>query len=509
METLLRLAGMLKEDENGNTDLEALEKEMAEKHNINFESTTPSSSSTAAAPKSELNLSKGSSVTFSPEPEGEETNVENLSDMMCSLVTNNEGSSRFFGSASGFSIFSPKGIEWVNQKTGRASFETMIQSTAIESQESNSHMMPKIFEEIFGRTIYLPLPSREEALELLSLFFNHFNFIFPLFHEETFMGLFERHYSSSYDNTSWWACYNVILAISHRLRVMSKITSAAEDEKAWGYLKNACSVFTELTMRNMDLMSVQALLGMAMFLLGTPNPQPAFFLVAAAMRVAQSIGLHKRGSGFNLPKAEQVQRNRVFWIAYIIDADICLRSGRPPAQDHDDMSIELPSADPDDHIGDVPLPSGEGKCNLFRVMAESALVTTKVYKQLYSTTAGKKSDGELLTAISQLDKELEEWKDSIPIEFRPGHEIQSQHTPLTLHIVTLHFSYYNCLITIHRMSIQQGYWSTRLAEFAIQGRNATALNPRVYNSALICVNAARSTIDLLKYVPQNDCASVW
>ena len=59
----------------------------------------------------------------------------------------------------------------------------------------------------------------------------------------------------------------------------------------------------------------------ALFLQGTPNPQPSFFFVAAAIRLSHSIGLHKRGSGFNLNPPETEQRKRVFWIAYMLDRE--------------------------------------------------------------------------------------------------------------------------------------------------------------------------------------------
>lgn len=62
----------------------------------------------------------------------------------------------------------------------------------------------------------------------------------------------------------------------------------------------------------------------ALFLQGTPNPQPSFFLVAAAVRLSHSIGLHKKGSGFNLNAVEVEQRKRVFWIAYMLDKK-CVR----------------------------------------------------------------------------------------------------------------------------------------------------------------------------------------
>lgn len=59
-----------------------------------------------------------------------------------------------------------------------------------------------------------------------------------------------------------------------------------------------------------------------MFLMGTPNPQPSFFLVAAALRLAHSLGLHKKGSTFSgLDKAEIEQRQRVYWIAYMLDKE--------------------------------------------------------------------------------------------------------------------------------------------------------------------------------------------
>lgn len=173
------------------------------------------------------------------------------------------------------------------------------------------------------------------------------------------------------------------------------------------------------------------------------------------------------------------------------------------------MNVELPSEDPPDNIGNVPASTDTGKLNLFRLMAEFALIQSRVYKRLYSVKAAKQTDGELLNTIGELDYELEAWKDSIPVEYRPDHEIKAQHAPLVLHVVCLHFAYYNCLTTIHRMSVHHGYWTSRLSEFAIAGRNSRPLNPRVFMSAALCVNAARTSISLVKYIPQGDHACVW
>ncbi|KAF4465764.1 transcriptional activator Mut3p [Fusarium albosuccineum] len=549
MEHLLRLSGLLDEEDG---DLGALEKKLMERNQKSRQASmattsTPTSPSQPASvpsaldgadstPQSSLTSpnpiakeDKHKSVTPSVEdagPKGQEE-VEALSEMMCSLVTNTYGETRYIGtlqldpdahpvvadteagSSSGFSIFSPKGISWVNSKTGDNSFQRTISDVSVDDHKW-TNWKPEVFGDLFQRPIFRPLPPKHEALSLLKDFFENFNCIFPLFHQPTFMHLVERQYSSDpYHGSGWWASLNVALAIAHRLRVMSNLVPQEEDDKAWGHLKNAMGVFPELTMRNTDLLSVQALLGMALFMQGTPNPQPTFLLIAAAMRLAHSIGLHKRGTGFNLNPIEIEQRKRVFWIAYMLDKDLCLRAGRPPAQDDDDMNVELPDADPEDNIGNIPLADGKGKMNLFRVMCEFATIESEVYKRLYSVSATKQSDGELLNTIGELDQKLEEWKDRIPIDYRPEHEIKASHTPLILHVVMVHLTYYNCLTTIHRMSVHHGYWTSRLSNYAIQGLNARPLNPRVFSSAALCTAAARASVSLLKYVPQGDFSCVW
>ncbi|KAI1325347.1 N-terminal binuclear Zn cluster-containing protein [Xylariaceae sp. FL0255] len=530
MESLLRLSGLLGDD-NESTDLATLEKRLAEKHeqskaashNSQASASNPTSPSHTASAADGLESSPQSALT-SPEPTKErefkrdftpptetrsEEEVATLSEMMCSLVTNQSGETRYIGSSSGFSIFSPKGIQWVNERTGDSSFQAMLSDVSLDDHKW-TYWKPEIFSDVFRRPIFRPLPPKAEALSLLKDYFENFNCILPLFHQPTFMHLVEKQYSPEpYEGSGWWASLNCVFAIAHRLRVMSHLVPAEEDERAWGYIKNAMGVFTELTMRNTDLLSVQAMLGIALFMQGTPNPQPSYALVAAAIRSSHSIGLHKRGTGFNLNPVEIEQRKRVFWIAYMLDKDLCLRSGRPPAQDDDDMNVELPDADPADHIGNIPLANGKGKMNLFRVMCELSVIQSKIYRRLYSTAATKSPDGELLHTIGELDKELEEWKDNIDIDYRPEHEINASHTPLILHIAMLHFSYYNALTTIHRMSVLHGFWTSRLANFAIQGLNSRPLNPRVFSSAALCASAARASIALLKYIPQGDFSCVW
>lgn len=122
MESLLRMSGLLTEEDAGKTDLGALEKRLAEKTSTRdnpakrTESPAPPRSG-AGSSMHESSPKTGSirdsqdtpreSVT-SPSIEGGEKSreeVENLSEAMCSLVTNNVGETRYIGRLRHLSTF--------------------------------------------------------------------------------------------------------------------------------------------------------------------------------------------------------------------------------------------------------------------------------------------------------------------------------------------------------------------------------------------------------------------
>jgi hypothetical protein len=228
MESLLRLSGLLSEGDGRKTDLRALEKRLADQydttglsashnpHKINISSHSQTampkqnSSSHYSTPRLESQLSPRTAAR-SPESQKEsEAEVEGLPDMMCSLVTNNCGETQYIGkhlnslcgdrdklltvlitgSSSGFSIFSPKGIQWVTEKMGDTSFQEMISSAYVDDD-----WKPEIFSDIFAPRVFNPLPPKDEAMLLLKDFFDNFNCMIPLYHKPTFMHLVERQYS--------------------------------------------------------------------------------------------------------------------------------------------------------------------------------------------------------------------------------------------------------------------------------------------------------------------------
>jgi hypothetical protein len=117
MESLLRMSGLLSEEEAGKTDLGTLEKRLAEKASSKeasiqrTESSAPSKSSSSASVALENSprptsaresLETPRDVVTSPSTDGDKPSreeVENLAEAMCSLVTNNVGETRYIGNS--------------------------------------------------------------------------------------------------------------------------------------------------------------------------------------------------------------------------------------------------------------------------------------------------------------------------------------------------------------------------------------------------------------------------
>ena len=109
MEALLKLSGLLGGEDDDRTDLGTLEKRLADKTCSQSNAGTPRSSISGSQPRAlesphntpqidKLPTPRGSIASPDhPSKEKEGEPVEELSDMMCSLVTNNCGESRYIG----------------------------------------------------------------------------------------------------------------------------------------------------------------------------------------------------------------------------------------------------------------------------------------------------------------------------------------------------------------------------------------------------------------------------
>ncbi|KAH7126542.1 fungal-specific transcription factor domain-containing protein [Dactylonectria estremocensis] len=347
------------------------------------------------------------------------------------------------------------------------------------------------------RPVSLParqqLPIKAVALELIKETFSNYNRFLPLFNEEDFLREFQLKYSTSNPgDAGWWACLNVVLSIAHRLRALRTLDPTHENILACGYIQNALGVISELNVSNRSLSAVQALVGMACILQGTPNPEPASMLVAAALRLAQAMNLHRECSDPALTKSQAEIRRRVFWKVYVLDKDISLRTGRPFSQDDDDMDVRLPSN------------TSLEPCNvdLFNYRIGLAVIQGQVYKQLYSIRAGRQAETQRAIAAQELSSLLSYWKSNAQLESPEDSTMLSgcQISGEMIHKVVLRLTYIHCLTMIDR-HLPATAGSPSDQELS---RSELLLPP-----GSLCLAESRKAIRLIEAIPQGDCACAW
>ena len=243
------------------------------------------------------------------------------------------------------------------------------------------------------------------------------------------------------------------------------------------------------------------------------DPHPAYVLVGTASRLAQSIGLHRRLDGYGLSPRDVEMRRNVFWIALGLEKGISIRSGRPSVFSDDDIGVELPPKDP---RANRDLDKADSVLNSFRSVATLALLesrgkprpselllsgqalTKEVYSKLYSARSHTKSELERLKWVGALDTELAQWRDELPVLIRPESPIRC-HSKHLMHVIMMHFAYYNCLVAIHRGSVHHGSWINTKKPETVRDAKSLGLNPRVFESGAICLKAARQVIGLLHH----------
>ncbi|KAL2822723.1 fungal-specific transcription factor domain-containing protein [Aspergillus cavernicola] len=413
------------------------------------------------------------------------------------------GNSLYIGRSTPLSILTREGIEWVKSRSGEAnSLDTLLSSSKFDSPWA--YWRPDVFHDVFSSRVFKPLPPRAEVFSLVQDYFRTVNFIIPLYHEETFMQLVEWQYTQqTCDDAARWASINIILALAYEYRFSNSPKSEKDREKAWLYYKNALSVFPELVLRRTDLLSVQALLGMALFLRGNSGSQSTVPIVTAAIRSSHRMGLHRETTRPSLSQLEQEQRRKVFWVAYTLDQSLSIRLGNAPAQHFDDFDVEFPT---NESVQGLMMADHKA---FFPQVCRIAVIRSRIYSHFYSARAlENKSTGDICEMVHKLHAELQEWKSNSQFDTLFKQRGTGEDFLAGFASAGLFFLYYNSLIMIHRLPL--------LINFIYQSRvgrvpelDLCLMLNQSSSSAAVCVQAARDTLKLVNNLPWGDIAWIW
>lgn len=233
----------------------------------------------------------------------------------------------------------------------------------------------------------------------------------------------------------------------------------------------------------------------------SPNPQIAWTLRSAGANIVYTLGLHRSIDGIGLSPEDIEQRRNVFWVFYMLEKAIGHNLGRPSVINDDDIAVELPPK----KSGILQSPSGAGVYDIFQDSITLAIIRSRIYNELYSASSQTKSEEHRMKMLGRLDNHLQRWRDSIPIDIRPEHPINCSEEQY-VSVAMMHFTYLDAVILLHRVSSHHMEASSKSGmpsnvKSDEQGRSQR--HPRINASQLLCLAAARRSIQLLHTISHN------
>ncbi|KAM0215362.1 hypothetical protein ACHAQI_003151 [Fusarium lateritium] len=276
----------------------------------------------------------------------------------------------------------------------------------------------------------MKLPPLQQTMHMVGIFLNTVNSVLPLFHSDSLLRLIGETYALQprQRDPVAWAAINVVLALA-----CQQIPNGEDPDLQYGvavdYIDNAQSVVWAVTLGDTRLLNIQTLVGMAMVLeTHGADKTAASIIISAAMRLIHKMGLHDRRYSAHLDATDRAQHARVFWLAYIVDKDLSMRSQQPSVQLDDDIDVDIPASTPaieggDSAAGIVTTLDGNTTMDYFQARIQLAHIQGSIYDHLYSTRASKRSPGERQVLREDITKALDEWKASIPNDFNAANVI--------------------------------------------------------------------------------------
>ncbi|EPE27670.1 Zn2/Cys6 DNA-binding protein [Glarea lozoyensis ATCC 20868] len=373
------------------------------------------------------------------------------------------------------SIFSRKGVEWVNLLVGDDSFGQMMSNFNPVRKTRDLQFMA-------DRT---PLPPNEVLIACAKTYFQQLNKDIHLFREEVIMGGLESYLAGNPNSSlGWYAAMNIMVA--HCLRHETDITSMFDNKYHYDhYVYNAMSLIPTMMLSPVDEVSVGALLSIVLYFMFGFENVPATTILGTAIQQILIAKYHYNVKAPGCSEEDFQQRRRLFWNAYLLDVDLSLRLTKPPVHSLHQI-IELPPEIPSDGIGLVTV-SGHS-FHFLREHVRLAKIQSKAYALLYSDTSVLKSPEQLYDDIVELDEELHEWKDNVPEPLRPQNPLDKLGSDNLMFLTVLHYTYFQLIIVVH--SVVFHGWTTQ---------NPSDREEKIVGSVTLCVGAARASIALLNY----------
>lgn len=230
-----------------------------------------------------------------------------------------------------------------------------------------------------------------------------------------------------------------------------------------------------------------------------------------AIRSAISLGLHLRNEDNCAIEAKRERLVRIWWGLCSLDNLLNIITGRPSAIAHMYCTVPLPTPVEEEKIISAHIKGSTGTIrdlnpaetlglleansgSYFQAVVRLGIITQDILTQLHSAAVASKSPTQVKRDILQLNLRLEEWCAWVPRRLSYWDPLNTATTPFARERLLLGFQLSNSKMLLTQPCLYSLSWSqTSMMHEELSFFKQMSVN---------CLDAARSTVDLLPDQPQ-------
>ncbi|KAJ5503658.1 hypothetical protein N7463_006532 [Penicillium fimorum] len=397
----------------------------------------------------------------------------------------------------GIPFFSVEGLRWVESRCGQTKnldrFARFFHSWGTNPRSTSDSLGPP------DNQNYSHLPDREVIEAYLTSFQSSaLHQIFPLVKHSLFTGTIRRAYQRPQDSSKSLSAVCCVYAFAAFVTTIDLRNSTLPAIDGNDCAKEAQRLLSKLSQTPATLDALQTVLILCTSRLLSSDLSSADILLAIAVRLLFQLGGNQFAHRDDCSE-EGDQIRTLFWLCYTIDKCLFLRTGRPPSIHDDDCDLTLP-LNYSIRISEGIFETEEKVdcCDpIFPCDLRLSMVTSNIYRELYSVRGLQKSDVEVLMAIRKLDNDLEDWRMSIPSQKLSQLSVSDSSSIRMLEIRFLinRLEYHQCMGILHQASSRCRSWNEDIHGMSEGINSSLALAVEASRSSLLYLNMMQGTLN--------------
>ncbi|KAL4964031.1 uncharacterized protein BDV14DRAFT_209580 [Aspergillus stella-maris] len=407
----------------------------------------------------------------------------------------------------------PEGLQWIKSKTGATVPFPKFHKAPWEKSRLTSTSLRGVPQ---PSTASLELPPRGVLDRYLDAYWSsavHANF--PVINAD----LFTRTINAAYSHSEAGPCQSSRACIFAVLALISGVdyprahcsVPVPPNMPRDDFILEAQRLLSLMICEESNLDTLQANVIMGYVRLMTGDVQALTQFISIASRSIIAAGIHTMTDPEQMPQNADADTNdmrvkkhlrNLFWLCYLLDKDLALRTGQSHCLKDEDCNLQLPR----DYVANLcsrvtyPAPISSGYSPLFPVELRLSLIKSRIFTALYSYQSLQKSDAEIIKLIRVLDDDLEHWRLSLPSDLRPtltyGTTFNKSPNTMTMVLIIMHLNYYFCVNIVHLAGSWCESWRSTcsLSDMMDGLRSSLTMSVAVSRSLLLFLQDAESLI---------------